>query len=194
MARVCRGETSGPRRALRARLIDAASALAPLKIGSGGPRTGAVQKALGLRADRIFGPATGSPLIEQNDEWLVSHRYLSEESLALVLGEHDVDEELKPIAAGAGAGSHAGASGKLFKTLRVRTATINYCDNTDKRYTTLDMSTCAQPQSQTSVSSSRETRAWMSVCVAHRLSEQISRATYITADDRQHIRQNARST
>jgi hypothetical protein len=136
----------------------------------------------------------GALLIEQNDEWLVSHRYLSEESLALVLGEHDVDEELKPIAAGAGAGSHAGASGKLFKTLRVRTATINYCDNTDKRYTTLDMSTCAQPQSQTSVSSSRETRAWMSVCVAHRLSEQISRATYITADDRQHIRQNARST
>jgi peptidoglycan hydrolase-like protein with peptidoglycan-binding domain len=39
-------------------LPDAASALAPLKVGSGGPRVGAVQKALGLRADRIFGPAT----------------------------------------------------------------------------------------------------------------------------------------
>jgi hypothetical protein len=37
---------------------DAASAVAPLKVGSGGPRVGAVQKALGLRADRIFGPAT----------------------------------------------------------------------------------------------------------------------------------------
>lgn len=35
-----------------------ASALAPLKLGSGGPRVGAVQKALGLPADRIFGPST----------------------------------------------------------------------------------------------------------------------------------------
>jgi transposase-like protein len=41
----------------------------------------------------------GGLLIEQNDEWLVSRRYLSEESLALVLD--DVDEEVvpKPIAA-----------------------------------------------------------------------------------------------
>ena len=35
----------------------------------------------------------GALLIEQNDEWLVSRRYLSEESLALVLGDHDDDEE-----------------------------------------------------------------------------------------------------
>ena len=36
----------------------------------------------------------GALLIEQNDEWLVSRRYLSEESLALVLGDHGVDEEV----------------------------------------------------------------------------------------------------
>lgn len=35
-----------------------AGALAPLKLGSGGPRVAAVQKALGLPADRIFGPST----------------------------------------------------------------------------------------------------------------------------------------
>jgi peptidoglycan hydrolase-like protein with peptidoglycan-binding domain len=35
-----------------------ANALAPLKPGSGGPRVAAVQKALGLPADRIFGPST----------------------------------------------------------------------------------------------------------------------------------------
>ena len=39
-------------------LPGAASALAPLKVGSGGPRVAAVQKALGLRADRVFGTAT----------------------------------------------------------------------------------------------------------------------------------------
>ncbi|HVF77051.1 MAG TPA: peptidoglycan-binding protein [Solirubrobacteraceae bacterium] len=35
-----------------------ARALPALKLGSGGPRVGAVQKALGLPADRIFGPGT----------------------------------------------------------------------------------------------------------------------------------------
>ena len=39
-------------------LPNTASALAPLKSGSGGPRVAAVQKALGVPADRVFGPAT----------------------------------------------------------------------------------------------------------------------------------------
>ena len=42
----------------------------------------------------------GALLIEQNDEWLVGRRYLSEESLALVL-EHEGDEtkEVRELAA-----------------------------------------------------------------------------------------------
>jgi len=41
-------------------------------------------------------------LIEQNDEWLVCRRYLSEESLALVLedqDDEDREETLEPQAA-----------------------------------------------------------------------------------------------
>lgn len=43
----------------------------------------------------------GALLIEQNDEWLVGRRYLSEESLALVLGEPDdgEPEEVKQLPA-----------------------------------------------------------------------------------------------
>jgi hypothetical protein len=37
-------------------------------------------------------------LIEQNDEWLISRRYLSEESLALVL-EDQGDEEREDVPA-----------------------------------------------------------------------------------------------
>jgi Transposase, Mutator family len=40
----------------------------------------------------------GALLIEQNDEWLVTRRYLSEESLAVVLGEA-ADRREKVIAA-----------------------------------------------------------------------------------------------
>ncbi|MGH7345834.1 MAG: IS256 family transposase [Candidatus Rokuibacteriota bacterium] len=44
---------------------------------------------------------SGALLIEQNDEWLVGRRYLSEESLALVLGEGDAEEreEVKQLPA-----------------------------------------------------------------------------------------------
>jgi len=39
---------------------------------------------------------TGALLIEQNDEWLVSRRYLSAESIALVLSEPGQDDEHTP--------------------------------------------------------------------------------------------------
>ena len=46
--------------------------------------------------------ATGSLLVEQNDEWLVSRRYLSQESLSAVLGpgtEQDQEEDRKEVPA-----------------------------------------------------------------------------------------------
>jgi len=54
-----------------------------------------LNKEIGRRSDVVGIPndaaairLTGAMLIEQNDEWLVCRRYLSEESLALVLEDH----------------------------------------------------------------------------------------------------------
>jgi len=42
----------------------------------------------------------GALLIEQNDEWLVSRRYLSQESLSTVLDTaEDTDKEIKEVPA-----------------------------------------------------------------------------------------------
>ena len=41
----------------------------------------------------------GSMLVEQNDEWLVSRRYLSQESLALVLEDEGEGEEVRALEA-----------------------------------------------------------------------------------------------
>ena len=40
----------------------------------------------------------GALLIEQNDEWLVNRRYLSAESITLILNEHDEHEEREELA------------------------------------------------------------------------------------------------
>jgi putative transposase len=68
-----------------------------------------VNREIGRRADVVGIFPTdasalrlaGALLIEQNDEWLVGRRYLSEESLALVLGEGDEEEpqEVKQLPA-----------------------------------------------------------------------------------------------
>ena len=41
----------------------------------------------------------GSMLVEQNDEWLVGRRYLSQESLALVLEDEGEGEEVRALEA-----------------------------------------------------------------------------------------------
>jgi hypothetical protein len=82
----------------------------------------------------------GALLIEQDDEWLVSRRYLSEESLALVLGDHIDEEVCSPspsLPEPAPARARARAK-KLFKTLRLSNSNSNYYYNTDERYTTSD--------------------------------------------------------
>jgi transposase-like protein len=65
----------------------------------------------------------GALLIEQNDEWLVSRRYLSEESLAVVLDDPAVDaSERRWHWPPEPAASRAGARGKAVQNLRFCTA------------------------------------------------------------------------